>query len=317
MKVAILFPGQGVQSVGMAEDIIGSFKVARDVFSEATEVLGKDILDLVLSGPEEELNKTNNTQPAILTVTRAITEVFKESFKTFDVTAGLSLGEYSSLVFSGALSFKEALPLVEKRGNLMINALPLGEDGLGSGKMAAVLGAKRDELVSICDQITLKGAGYFVAPANFNSLDQIVISGEIKGVDLAGSELEALGVKVIPLNVAAPFHTPLLLKASQGLKEELEKINIKSPQIPMYFNSIGRRESDPLKIKELLTAQVMSPVLWVDTMIDMLENGVDTFIEVGPGKTLSGFLKRMPYDYQVYQVNNMKTLEKTLSKLGG
>ena len=310
MKVALIFPGQGVQQVGMGEDFIHAFPSAKKVFDEASAILNKDMTALVLKGPEDVLNITSNTQPAIVTTTMAMLAVFRAHFSKCDGTAGLSLGEYSSLIAGGALSLEEALPLVERRGELMLNAVPDGQGG-----MAAVIGYDRNQLVEICKNI--REDGNYVAPANFNSLQQIVISGEKEGVLKASKLLSADGARVIPLNVAAPFHTPLLEKASLGLGELLQNVNIKKPSVPLYFNATGSRESNPDTIKTLLTRQVMSPVFWVDTMEAMLKDGYDTFIEIGPGKTLAGFLKKMPYEYTVHNVNNIKTLEKTVEKIGG
>ena len=310
MKVALIFPGQGVQQVGMGKEFIYQFSSAQKVFDEASTILNKDMTDLVLNGPEDVLNITSNTQPAIVTITMAMLAVFRERFSMCHGTAGLSLGEYSSLIASGALSLEEALPLVERRGKLMLNAVPEGKGG-----MAAVIGYNRSKLVDVCKVV--RDSGSYVAPANFNSLQQIVISGEKEGVLKASQILTEDGARVIPLNVAAPFHTPLLEKASIGLGELLQKVDIKEPTIPLYFNAIGGRESDPEAIKTLLTKQVMSFILWVDTMEAMLKDGYDTFIEIGPGKTLAGFLKKMPYEYTVHNVNNIKTLEKTLEKIGG
>ena len=310
MKVALIFPGQGVQQVGMGAEFIKEFPSAKKVFDEASAILNKDMTDLVLNGPEDVLNITSNTQPAIVTTTMAMLAVFREHFSMCHGTAGLSLGEYSSLVASGALSLEEALPLVERRGELMLNAVPEGQGG-----MAAVIGYDRNQLIKICKEV--RDSGAYIAPANFNSLQQIVISGEKEGVLKASHLLSEDGARIIPLNVVAPFHTPLLEKASIGLGELLQNVDIKEPTVPLYFNATGGKESNPETIKTLLTRQVMSPVLWVDTMETMLKDGYDTFIEIGPGKTLAGFLKKMPYEYTVHNVNTIKTLEKTLEKIGG
>lgn len=308
MKTAILFPGQGVQAVGMAKDFVDAYPEARDVFGLADETLKRDLTKLVMEGNIDDLNITRNTQPAIITAEMAMLKVFQKHSRIGDVTAGLSLGEYSSLILSGAIRFEDALPLVEKRGELMLQ----GE----KGKMAAVIGFDRKRLVEICRETT--DSGLYVVPANFNSMEQIVISGTVEGVDKAMEVLGAEGAaRVIPLNVASPFHTRLLENASIGLGRLLTDVEIRKPSIPVYFNTIADVEEDPAKIKDLLTRQVMSPVLWVDTMVKMLESGVDTFIEIGPGKTLSGFLKRMPYEYTVYNINSVATLEKTLEKIGG
>ncbi len=307
MKTAIIFPGQGTQAIGMAKDFVDKYSEAKDIFMLANETLNRDLYKLVMEGDIDELNITRNTQPAIITAEMAMLEVFKKHINIGDVTAGLSLGEYSSLIFSKALKFTDALPLVEKRGELMLAG--------GKGKMAAIIGYDREKLIDVCQKLTAEGD--YVVPANFNSMEQIVISGSASGVEKAMEQIGADGARVVPLMVSSPFHTNLLESASIGLGQLLADVDIKKPEIPVYFNTIADTEEEPAKIKELLTRQVMSPVLWIDTMLKLLDNGVDTFIEIGPGKTLSGFLKRLPYEYKVYNINNIATLEKTITNLGG
>lgn len=307
MKIAIIFPGQGTQAIGMAKDFVDKYSEAKDIFMLANETLNRDLYKLVMEGNIDELNITRNTQPAIITAEMAMLEVFKKHINIGDVTAGLSLGEYSSLIFSKALKFTDALPLVEKRGELMLAG--------GKGRMAAIIGYDREKLIDVCQKLTAEGD--YVVPANFNSMEQIVISGSASGVEKAMELIGADGARVVPLMVSSPFHTNLLESASIGLGQLLADVDIKKPEIPVYFNTIADIEEEPAKIKELLTRQVMSPVLWIDTMLKLLDNGVDTFIEIGPGKTLSGFLKRLPYEYKVYNINNIATLEKTITNLGG
>ena len=307
MKTAIIFPGQGTQAIGMAKDFVDKYSEAKDIFMLANETLNRDLYKLVMEGNIDELNITRNTQPAIITAEMAMLEVFKKHINIGDVTAGLSLGEYSSLIFSKALKFTDALPLVEKRGELMLAG--------GKGRMAAIIGYDREKLIDVCQKLTAEGD--YVVPANFNSMEQIVISGSASGVEKAMELIGADGARVVPLMVSSPFHTNLLESASIGLGQFLVDVDIKKPEIPVYFNTIADIEEEPAKIKELLTRQVMSPVLWIDTMLKLLDNGVDTFIEIGPGKTLSGFLKRLPYEYKVYNINNIATLEKTITNLGG
>ncbi len=307
MKTAIIFPGQGTQAIGMAKDFVDKYSEAKDIFMLANETLNRDLYKLVMEGDIDELNITRNTQPAIITAEMAMLEVFKKHINIGDVTAGLSLGEYSSLIFSKALKFTDALPLVEKRGELMLAG--------GKGRMAAIIGYDREKLIDVCQKLTAEGD--YVVPANFNSMEQIVISGSASGVEKAMELIGADGARVVPLMVSSPFHTNLLESASIGLGQLLADVDIKKPEIPVYFNTIADIEEEPAKIKELLTRQVMSPVLWIDTMLKLLDNGVDTFIEIGPGKTLSGFLKRLPYEYKVYNINNIATLEKTITNLGG
>lgn len=311
MKTAIIFPGQGVQKIGMGEDFYNEFSETREVFEIASNTLKKDMKKMIFSGSEEEINITSNTQPSIITATVGMLNVFKKYINFETVTSGLSLGEYSSLIYSQSITLEDALPLVEKRGELMINSVESGK-----GKMAAVLGYDKDNIIKICDEVSKKNNEY-IQPANYNSKDQIVISGHSKSCMEVVKILQEKDVKVIPLNVLSPFHTPLLEKASVGLKFELDKIEIKEPNIPMYFNRTGNIETGSENIKKLLEEQVMNPVLWHNTMINMLESGIQRFIEIGPGKTLSGFLKKLPYEYEVLQVNSLSTLEKTINKIGG
>lgn len=307
MKTAIIFPGQGVQFIGMAKDFVDNFNEAKDVFMLANETLNRDLYKLVMEGDIDNLNITKNTQPAIITAEMAMLEVFLKHLKIGDVTAGLSLGEYSSLIFSGVMKFTDVLPLVEKRGELMLSGY--------KGKMAAIISYDREKLIGICKKLTDEGS--YVVPANFNSIDQIVISGSKEGVEKAMELTKSEGARVVPLNINSPFHTNLLEDASISLGRLLENVEIKKPEIPVYFNTIADMEEDPMKIKGLLIRQVMSSVLWIDTMFKMLDRGVNNFIEIGPGKTLTGFLKKLPYEYRVYNINNIMTLEKTLNNLGG
>ena len=310
MKIAVLFPGQGVQKVGMGQDFLEAYPEMKEILNEASDVLGRDMASLIMNGPEEDLNRTDNTQPAIITVTYGMMEIFRKRCGDIHCMAGLSLGEYSALLNSGSISFKKVLPLVEKRGIFMLDAVPQG-----TGMMAAILGDKVEDILKVTE--TIRESGEYVAAVNFNSLKQTVVSGTVKGVEKAMEALKALGLKAIPLNVQAPFHTPLLSQAAADLGAYLERVPVNTPQIPVYFNTTGETCEDPEKIKALLKEQVISPVQWVKTMVNMLAEGVDTFIEVGPGKTLAGFLKGYPGDYRVFTVNSVESMEKTLKELEG
>lgn len=285
-KVAFLFAGQGAQYVGMGLDLAKNFKKAREIFERADEALGYKISDLCFYGPEEKLKETANTQPAVLTHSLACYFLLKEEGIVPDVVAGLSLGEYAALVAAEALNFENAVRLVRKRGIYMQEAVPLGE-----GAMAAVIGLPRQEVVEACKMASDEGV---VEAANFNSPSQIVISGHVKAVEKALKIAREKGAKkAVMLSVSAPFHCSLLKTAGEKLREELEKTKIEPARIPVVSNVTAEAVKDPLKIKELLVKQVSSPVLWEDSILRMKEMGVDTFVELGPGRTLSGLVKKI------------------------
>lgn len=274
MKTAFVFPGQGSQFVGMGKGL------AEDRLDEANAVLGFDLKKICFEGPEEELKKTEVTQPAILTISVAAFEHLK---KRPDAVAGHSLGQYSALVVAGSIDFKEAVKTVYLRGKFMQEAVPQGQ-----GAMSAVLGASRDKIVEICRQVGN------VQPANFNSPDQVVISGEAEAVKAAGQKLKEAGAKkVIPLMVSAPFHSRLMEPAAAKLAEELGKIEIGDANIPVMDNVTAEYVTDRDQIRNLLIEQVTGSVLWEDSVRKMIDGGIEEFIEVGPGKVLSGLIKKI------------------------
>lgn len=274
MKTAFVFPGQGSQFVGMGRGL------AEGLLDEANQVLGFDIKKLCFEGPEEDLKRTEITQPAILTVSVAAFEHFKIRP---DAVAGHSLGEYSALVAAGSLAFKDAVKIVYLRGKFMQEAVPMGK-----GAMSAVLGASRDKIVEICRQV----GG--VQPANFNSPDQVVISGTAEAVKLAGQKLKEAGAKrVIPLQVSAPFHSQLMEPAAKKLAVELDKIEIKDASIPVMDNVTAEFVTEGSKIRDLLIRQVTGSVLWEDSIRKMIADGIGQFVEVGPGKVLLGLIKKI------------------------
>nr|WP_330381837.1 ACP S-malonyltransferase [Defluviitalea phaphyphila] len=305
MKVAFLFAGQGAQYVGMGKDLANNIKEAMEVFDEAQEVLDFDIKKLCFEDPNKVLNKTEYTQPAILTVNIAALKAIEKEVKP-DILAGLSLGEYGALVAGGAIDFKKAVNLVRKRGKFMEEAVPNGVGG-----MSAVLGLEKEVVENTLKTIT-EG---IVEISNFNCPGQIVIGGEIKALKIAEEKLKNAGAKrVIPLTVSGPFHTSMLEGAAIKLEKELENIEFNNPAIPIISNV----DADYVKvenIKELLKKQVKSAVLFEQSINKMLEDGVDTFIELGPGKTLSGFVKKINRKVTVCNVEDMKSLEKTLKTL--
>lgn len=308
-KIAFVFAGQGAQYVGMGKELAENIKVCSDVFKEADKALGFEISRICFEGPKEALDTTENTQPAILTVSIACLRALEEKGIVPDVTAGLSLGEYSALVCSGVLKFADAVSLVKKRGRFMQEAVPVGV-----GTMAAVLGLSTEDVKKICIDA---GEAGIVEPANYNCPGQIVIGGEIAAVSLASQKAKERGGKVIPLSVSAPFHTTMLAPAAIKLEEELRRIKVNEVNIPYITNVTAEYVNNASEVKKLLKRQVMSPVLWENSIRKMIEDGVDTFVELGPGKTLSGFIKKINRVVKVLNVEDFKSLEKALEILRG
>ncbi|MFH1683996.1 MAG: ACP S-malonyltransferase [Candidatus Margulisiibacteriota bacterium] len=284
MKTAFVFPGQGSQAVGMG------LNLAEKYLDQANEILGFDLKKLCLEGPEEELKKTEITQPAILTVSIAAFEMIKSKGAPMPTAvAGHSLGEYSALVAASALSFQDAVKIVHLRGKFMQEAVPLGE-----GAMSAIIGLDNSKIKEICEQTGN------VWPANFNSPGQVVISGKKESVETAGVKLKEAGAKrVIPLAVSAPFHCPLMQPAADKLKIELDKIEIKDAAIPVCANVTANYVTNAAEIRDLLVKQVTNPVLWEDSVKKMLADGINSFVEVGPGKVLSGLIKKIDRTVEV------------------
>lgn len=306
-KIAFIFAGQGAQYIGMGKELAENIEESREVFNEADRALGFELSKLCFEGTKEELDKTENTQPAVLTTSIACLRALEAKGIKPDVAAGLSLGEYSALVCSGVLEFKTAVQLVRKRGRLMQEAVPLGV-----GTMAAVLGLDGDTVKAICEESKSFG---IVEPANFNCPGQIVIGGEIEAVKIASEKAKEKGGKVMPLSVSAPFHTSMLKPAAEKLEIELKNIELKEMMVPVITNVTGDFINSISDIKGLLKRQIMSSVLWESTIREMLEFGVDTFIEFGPGKVLSGFVKKVDRKVTVLNVEDMKSFEKTVEIL--
>lgn len=304
LKIAYVFPGQGAQYPGMAKEIYDQFASARQVFKTASRTLGYSMERLCFE-EGDRLNLTEYTQPALVTASCAVLAAMHESLNlSADTAAGLSLGEYSALVCAGAVDFADAVMLVSKRGRFMQEACPAG-----AGTMATVLGLDRDCVIDICLDIQKAGAG-IVEPANFNCPGQIVISGETAAVERAAELAQSRGARrVIRLNVSGPFHSSLLSAAGTRLRSELAQVDITSPTIPVYSNVAARPSMDPDEIRELLVRQVASPVLWEQTVANMAEAGIDVFIEVGPGRTLTGLVKKTVPHAVAMNVGDLSSLE--------
>lgn len=307
-KVAFLFPGQGAQQVGMGAELRKEYSVGEKIFTKADQALGFPISELCFEGPKEELVKTQNTQPAILTVSIAINQILKEKGIQPEVVAGHSLGEYSALVASGAMDFESAVKLVRKRGQFMEEAVPAGQ-----GAMAAIIGLKRDQV----EEIVKKGSEFGVVElANYNTPIQTVISGEKEAVEKTVEIAQDEGaLKAVLLEVSGPFHSSLMEPASEKLASELEKVDIAKPAIPVIANVTADYVQTPAEINDALIKQLNGSVYWVDTIEKMIDNGVDTVIEVGPGKTLRKFMKRIDRSITALNVEDVASLEKTLQKL--
>ena len=306
-KRAFLFAGQGAQFLGMARDLYDQYDLVKETFDQAQAVLGYDVRALI-DQDEDKLNLTRYTQPAILTTSIAIYRVLEAEGMEADMMAGLSLGEYSALVAAGYLDFEEALALVAKRGAYMEEAAPAG-----SGKMVAVLNAPLEIIEAACQEASSLGV---VSPANYNTPSQIVIGGQEAAVDKAVEVLKEAGVKrMIPLNVSGPFHTALLKEASIRLAEALEEVDIHEGRLPVIGNT--QAKVMPVdEIKSLLTRQVMEPVRFYESIATMQEAGVEEFIEIGPGKVLSGFIKKIDKHAGLAQVDDVESLSALLENKG-
>lgn len=311
MKKAFVFPGQGAQRVGMIKDLYDGYASVRRLFEEADDALGFSLTRLCFEGPDEELMMTYNTQPAILTASTACSLVLQEEGLRPDIVAGHSLGEYSALVAAEAVSFADAVRTVRQRGRFMQEAVPLGE-----GAMAAILGLDEDRIKAVCAEVGSRDGT--VEAVNFNCPGQIVIAGAAKAVEAAVDALKAAGAKrAVILNVSAPFHSTLMKPAAERLAEVLDTIVIKDVKVPVAANVDGQLETAAAVIKASLVRQAASPVLWIACVRQIQAFGAENIVEVGPGKTLTGFNRKIDKDIHCENVEDIPSLKKTLEFFQG
>lgn len=308
-KVAFIFPGQGSQAVGMGKDLFDNFSAAREVFEEADEALGFSLSEMCFSGSEEDLAMTANTQPAILTTSvAAFRSMEAEGFASPDFVAGHSLGEYSALVAAGVLSFADAVRTVRKRGMYMQEAVPVGV-----GAMAAILGADVQTVEAACADAA---QGQVCSPANINSPSQIVIAGDADAVDRACELLKERGAKrAIKLNVSAPFHCTLMKPAAEKLGVDLDNLEYREFRFPIVTNLNAELNEDSGGVNNDLWRQVWSPVKWLQSVRKLRSLGVETFVEIGPGKVLSGLVRQIDRDVRCLNVENSESLRNTKETL--
>jgi [acyl-carrier-protein] S-malonyltransferase len=309
--MAFVFPGQGAQKVGMGKSLAGQFPECRQAFEEADAALGETLSALCFEGPEETLLLTENTQPAILAVSVAVLRLLESRGVRASFVAGHSLGEYSAHVAAGTLSFADALRTVRARGRYMQEAVPVG-----AGAMAAILGLDDDAVARACAEVAAQHPGRVVTPANLNAPGQVVIAGHADAVQLACERAKALGARrAIPLAVSAPFHCALMKPAEDRLAPQLRATPSSDPRIPVVANVDAEPKRDATAAIEALVRQVSSPVRWEDVVKRLITEGVTTFVEVGPGKVLSGLIRQIDRGVAVLNVDDESSLEKTLARL--
>lgn len=302
-KLAFIFPGQGAQKVGMGKDFYETFDNVKEIFDGACEWLDLDIKALCFE-ENDKLDLTEYSQPALVTTCLAMADVLRNKGIEPDISAGLSLGEYCAIATAGAISAKDAITTVRKRGILMEQAVPAGQ-----GAMAAVLGMTAEEIDEVVDAIS------DVSVANYNCPGQIVITGKKESVEEASKKLQEAGAKrVVPLNVSGPFHSAMLEEAGEKLADVLEKVTISELQIPYVTNVTAEFVKDHQKIRSLLAKQISSPVKWQQSVEAMIAEGVDTFVEIGPGKTLAGFMRKINRNAKVYNVQTVADIEKVVQE---
>jgi len=302
---ALLFPGQGSQIVGMGSEFYNNFDIVKKIFKDADDKLNYSISKLILNGPEDQLQLTQNTQPSILTVSFSIFKVLKEEFNfdfnTFNYFAGHSLGEYSALVCSESLKFEDALYLLYERGKAMQEAVPVGK-----GSMLAILGAKIEDIYDLLNSFKEKGVCEI---ANDNADGQVIVSGDKDSIVSFQSLLKEKKIKSIPLKVSAPFHCSLMKSAADKMRDKIKNINFGSPTHSILSNVTAKIEKDPENIKKLLIDQIFSTVKWRETIINISNEGVSNFVEIGPGKVLIGMVKRTVKNVNCFSINSIDDIK--------
>ena len=302
---SVIFPGQGSQLVGMGKDLHDKYSLVQDLFKEADDILGFSLSSLVLNGPKENLDLTENTQPAIFLVSYSIFRLIKEKFNInlnkADFFAGHSLGEYSALASAGALSFSDTLKILKSRGKAMQSSVPKGEGG-----MVAVLGSEIEIIENLINENKTKYECYI---ANDNSTGQIVLSGNIKDLEKMMVDLKSANIKNIRLPVSAPFHCKLMSKATSVMNEEIKKLNFNEPKNILISNVTGKVISNTNELKDLLVRQIENRVRWRESVLLMIDKGVNQFIEIGPGKVLSGLVKRIDKNVKVSAINTEEDIK--------
>ena len=306
-KIAFLFPGQGAQYINMGKSLYENINECKEIFDKGEEILEMPIKDIIFDGSEETLKSTKYNQPAILLTSLACQKALELEGIEADYVAGLSLGEYSGLVYSGIVSFEDGVKLVKTRATIMDEGI---EEGVGS--MAAVMKLSKEKVDTLLKEASKFGV---VEAANYNCPGQVVITGEVDAIRESVSIAKALGGLCIPLKVSGPFHSSLYEEASFKYYESIKDVEINEPKKVIYSNVLGKPYSKQHDIRDLLRKQIMSPVLFEDSINHMLDQGIDTFIELGPGKTLSGFVKKIDKKANVYNIEDLDTLKSTVEKI--
>lgn len=307
MKIAFLFPGQGAQTVGMGKDFYEEYEVAKKIYKQAERETGIEVSKLSFEGPEEELNQTKNTQICMVTMSLAILELLKEARIKAEYSAGLSLGEYVALNYAGAINLKDTLKIIQKRGEYMQNLAPEGD-----WAMAAVLGLSDETVEEVCKKVKTG----FAVPANYNCPGQVAVSGDRAGIQELTELAKSAGAKrVIELKTSGPFHTEKLQKASEALRKELDNIQIGKLESIVVKNLDAKPYTEKDDIKEILAKHVMSPVRFSASIKYMLDNGVDTFVEIGPGKVLTSLVKKVSREIKCINISNVDSLKEAIKEL--
>ena len=307
MKIGFLFPGQGAQTPGMGKDLFDKYDCVKSIYDKVSEITGIDIKQISFSENDERLNETRYTQLCILTMSLGILEILKQNGINADMSAGLSLGEYTALIYSNLFNFDDGIKIVEKRGKYMSELVPEG-----NWKMAAILGLSDEQVQEVCKKVS----SGFVVPVNYNCVGQVAISGEEKAIEEAEQIAKEYGAKkVVVLNTSGPFHTEKLKTSAMALEKDLKNIEFNKMDSKVVKNLDGEVYVNNDDYVQILVNHMINPVRFSKCITTMMDNGIDTFIEIGPGRTLSGFVKRMKSDkdINILNINNVESLEKTIN----